>query len=50
MFREVRRKDRALSREEAFEILALGEWGVLSTCDAEGWPYGVPINHVVQQR
>jgi hypothetical protein len=47
MFREIRRRDRALSEAEAWEILGRSEWGVLSTLGEDGWPYGVPVNHVV---
>lgn len=47
MFRELRRSDRAATPEQAREILARAEWGVLSTVGEEGWPYGVPLNHVM---
>ena len=46
-FREVRRGDRALSEEQAREILARAEHGVLATVGADGWPYAVPVNHVL---
>ena len=35
-----------LTAEEAQALLAQGRWGVLSTADANGQPYGVPINYV----
>ncbi len=47
MFRHIRRKDRALDRDDAMELLSRAEWGVLSTSGSDGWPYGVPVNHVV---
>jgi len=47
MFREIRRRDRALPEAEAREILGKAEWGVLSTLGEDGWPYGVPVHHVV---
>src|SRR5512141_560790 len=47
MFREIRRRDRALSDADAREILARAEHGVLATVGADGWPYAVPLNHVV---
>lgn len=47
MVHAMRRRDRALSEAEAWEILARAEWGVLSTLGEDGWPYGVPVNHVV---
>jgi nitroimidazol reductase NimA-like FMN-containing flavoprotein (pyridoxamine 5'-phosphate oxidase superfamily) len=45
--REIRRRDRALSEEQAREILARAEHGVLATVGADGWPYAVPVNHVL---
>jgi len=47
MGHDMRRRDRALTEAEAWEILARAEWGVLSTLGEDGWPYGVPVNHVV---
>ena len=46
-FRDVRRRDRALPEVEALEILARAEYGVLATVGADGWPYAVPVNHVL---
>ena len=46
-FREMRRADRALGEDEAREILARAEHGVLATMGADGWPYAVPVNHVL---
>jgi nitroimidazol reductase NimA-like FMN-containing flavoprotein (pyridoxamine 5'-phosphate oxidase superfamily) len=46
-FREIRRHDRALSEHEAREILARAEYGVLATVGDDGWPYAVPLNHVL---
>jgi nitroimidazol reductase NimA-like FMN-containing flavoprotein (pyridoxamine 5'-phosphate oxidase superfamily) len=48
MPRQLRRKDRAISAERALQILSQGEFGVLSTVDAENQPYGVPVNYVVR--
>jgi hypothetical protein len=45
--RDIRRSDRALPEEEAREILARAEHGVLATIGADGWPYAVPVNHVL---
>jgi uncharacterized protein len=46
-FPEIRRHRRALTEADAREILARAEHGVLSTVDAAGWPYAVPVNHVL---
>jgi hypothetical protein len=46
-FREIRRRDRAVSEDAAREILARADYGVLSTVGADGWPYAVPVNHVL---
>jgi nitroimidazol reductase NimA-like FMN-containing flavoprotein (pyridoxamine 5'-phosphate oxidase superfamily) len=43
----MRRRDRELGSDEALAVLRRAEWGVLATVDAEGWPYAVPLNHVV---
>ena len=49
MFPEMRRKDRALTKEEAYGILEKAEYGVLSTMGVNGFPYGVPLNYVVME-
>lgn len=41
---DLRRKDRAISAEEAVAILKKAEHGVLSTVCPDGSPYGVPLN------
>ncbi|HEY1217638.1 MAG: pyridoxamine 5'-phosphate oxidase family protein [Bryobacteraceae bacterium] len=46
-FKDIRRSDRALTESQAREILARAEHGVLATLGADGWPYGVPVNHVL---
>jgi uncharacterized protein len=46
-FREIRRRERALSKDEARDILARAEYGVLATIGNNGWPYAVPLNHVL---
>ena len=45
--RDMRRRDRALSEGQAREILARADHGVLATLGADGWPYAVPLNHVL---
>ncbi|MDO9086796.1 MAG: pyridoxamine 5'-phosphate oxidase family protein [Anaerolineaceae bacterium] len=46
MNRSMRRKDRLMNQEAAIELLMRGEYGVLSSVDEEGQPYGVPVNYV----
>lgn len=45
MNHEMRRKDRALTREENEGILQNGEYGVMATVDADGTPYAVPLSY-----
>ena len=40
----IRRQDRAISKNESFEILSRGEFGVLSMSASDGSAYGVPLN------
>ncbi len=42
----MRRKDRALPKQEAVHLLMNGEYGVLSTVSKDAQPYGVPLNYV----
>lgn len=44
--KNVRRKDREITTEEATLLLDRAEYGVLSTAGADGQPYGVPLNYV----
>ncbi len=46
MFKELRRKDRKMGDLETIEILEKGNYGVLSTLDKNGYPYGVPLSYV----
>ena len=43
----MRRKDRAITEEEAMNLLNKSEYGVLSTVDENGEPYGVPMNFCI---
>lgn len=45
MFKEMRRKDRQMETEAALEVLANGEYGVLSMIGENGYAYGVPISY-----
>lgn len=45
--RELRRKDRAITEDEAIAVLNKAEYGVLSTVSPNGEPYGVPLNFCI---
>ena len=45
--KESRRKDRAIPKEKAIALLKKAEYGVPSTVDEDGTPYGVPLNFCV---
>jgi len=47
MSHEIRRKDRALPEAQAYAILQEGGDGVLATWGEDGYPYAVPMNHVL---
>lgn len=45
--KELRRKDRIITQEEAMVLLNKAEYGVLSTVTENGKPYGVPLNFCI---
>ena len=45
-FKQMRRKDKEITKEAIVEILATGEYGFLSTISDNGYPYVVPVNFV----
>ncbi len=47
MYRNMRRSDRQISREEAMEILRNGEYGFLATVGGDNQPYAVPLSYIV---
>lgn len=46
MFREMRRKNQALSQEECISILQNASAGVLALDGDDGYPYALPISYV----
>ncbi|MBR4069064.1 MAG: pyridoxamine 5'-phosphate oxidase family protein [Clostridia bacterium] len=46
MFRPIRRKDRAMPREECMKVLRDASTGVLALSGDDGYPYALPINYV----
>jgi nitroimidazol reductase NimA-like FMN-containing flavoprotein (pyridoxamine 5'-phosphate oxidase superfamily) len=45
--RDLRRKDRAITKDEAITVLSKAPYGVLSTICPDGKPYGVPLNFCI---
>jgi uncharacterized protein len=45
--RELRRKDRAITNDEAITVLSKAPYGILSTICPDGRPYGVPLNFCI---
>lgn len=46
MFREMRRKNQALSREECVDVLNRATSGTLAVSGDDGYPYAVPLSFV----
>ena len=49
MFRELRRKNKQLSLDECVKILSSEKRGVLSVLGDDGYPYGMPMNHLYNE-
>ena len=49
MFKELRRKEKAIGSEEAKALLKTERRGVLSVNGEEGYPYSVPINFFYEE-
>lgn len=45
--REMRRKDRALPEDAAWEIILAGDYGVLGSVNDEYQPYVTPLNYAI---
>ena len=45
MYREMRRKDRQATQEEAVQILVKGQYGILATLGEDNMPYAVPLSY-----
>lgn len=46
MFRQMRRKNQELSKEENIEILKRGKTGILAVIGDDDYPYAVPLNYI----
>lgn len=44
MDKEMRRKEKAMSKEETLEVLEKAEYGVLATISSDNTPYATPMN------
>ena len=47
--KDLRRKDRGISNQEAIDLLCRAEYGILSTVDEVHQPYGVPLSYVYKE-
>ena len=45
MFKEMRRKEKAMNEQACEELLLGGEYGVLGTISENGYPYLTPLNY-----
>ncbi len=43
----MRRKDREMKKEEAYELLFQSKYGILATVGYDGQPYAIPLNYIV---
>lgn len=46
MFRELRRLDRKMSKEEIIDLIVNADYGILSTYGSDGYAYGVPLSYI----
>lgn len=46
MFKEIRRKNQQITKEEIDDILTKAEYGFFSTISANGYPYTIPVSFV----
>jgi len=49
MFKEMRRNDRSIDKEQAIRLMEQGQYGVLSTVGENGYAYGVPLNYIYHE-
>lgn len=49
MFRDMRRKKQALSLDDCIDLLKTQTRGVLSVIGDDGYPYGMPMNHLYDE-
>lgn len=48
MFRKMRLSKKGLSQEQTLQVLEKAQYGVLSVLGDDGYPYGVPVQFVLQ--
>ena len=46
MKKDMRRNEKAISRDECVQVLDTAEYGVLSTVSTDGTPYGLSLIHI----
>lgn len=50
MFKEMRRSDREIGKEDIEDLLKNGEYGVISTIGENGYPYTTPLSYVYHNK
>ena len=45
--KSMRKIERQMTEEQAYELLVKGEYGILSTVDEGGQPFGTPLSYVL---
>ena len=48
MFKEIRRKEKLTSQEDAIKIIKDAEYGTLASIGENGYPYAVPLNYAYE--
>lgn len=48
MFKEMRRKEKLMSKDDTIKIMATAEYGTLACIGENGYPYSVPLNYAYE--
>ncbi|KYZ75281.1 MFS transporter [Anaerosporomusa subterranea] len=48
MFREMRRKEKLMSKDDTIKIIKEAEFGTLASIGGNGYPYSVPLNYAYE--
>ncbi len=47
--KSMRKIDRQMSQDETYQLLLKGEYGILSTVDADGQSFGTPLSYIINE-